>query len=217
MVAVDRQRFVEKVIEKAIVGTLPSSALDELEHIVADNPRAQAVFRLLDKIIVQPNGCWKWIGARNPKNYGSFWLDGHMVNAHRAAYKLLRDPNLPDEHELDHQCPGGHNRWCINPWHTVPMSHTDNTLRNSSPPAVNARKTHCPRHELTSENLLAAKDGARRCRPCKALRTRRKKAAATYRCQFCEKSSPRKQWKDDRCPKCGAKYDATLAQEGDEG
>lgn len=34
-----------------------------------------------------------------------------------------------------------------------------------------------------------------------------------YRCQFCEKNSPKGAWKDDRCPICGKKYDAMLAQD----
>ena len=38
----------------------------------------------------------------------------------------------------------------------------------------------------------------------------------TYRCQFCEKESPVKQWKYDKCPKCGRAYDPILAQEGDD-
>ena len=37
-----------------------------------------------------------------------------------------------------------------------------------------------------------------------------------WRCQFCEKLSLAKNWKDDRCPECGNKYDALLAQEGDD-
>lgn len=37
-----------------------------------------------------------------------------------------------------------------------------------------------------------------------------------WRCQFCEKMTPASDWKDDKCPKCGSKYDALLAQEGDD-
>ena len=39
-----------------------------------------------------------------------------------------------------------------------------------------------------------------------------------YRCQFCEQESPATVWKrlGDHCPKCGALYDAILAQEGDD-
>ena len=39
-----------------------------------------------------------------------------------------------------------------------------------------------------------------------------------YRCQFCDQESVASAWKrlNDRCPKCGALYDAMLAQEGDD-
>jgi transcriptional regulator with XRE-family HTH domain len=62
------------------------------------------------------------------------------------------------------------------------------------------------------------------------IRTRNKIAAAygqtvewvdawlttELRCQFCSMSSPATQWKEEKCPRCGAKYDAILAQEGDD-
>lgn len=41
-------------------------------------------------------------------------------------------------------------------------------------------------------------------------------AGETVRCQFCEKDSPKKSWKEDKCPLCGRVYDAILAQEGDD-
>lgn len=45
-----------------------------------------------------------------------------------------------------------------------------------------------------------------------------KKEVEIYRCQFCEKDSPKKDWKGggDICPLCGGKYDCILAQEGDD-
>ena len=40
----------------------------------------------------------------------------------------------------------------------------------------------------------------------------------TYRCQFCEKSSPVAEWKSEgyECPKCGQMYDCMLAQDSEE-
>lgn len=37
-----------------------------------------------------------------------------------------------------------------------------------------------------------------------------------YRCQFCEKTTPSQDWKNNKCPKCKCEYDAILAQEGDD-
>ena len=37
-----------------------------------------------------------------------------------------------------------------------------------------------------------------------------------WRCQFCEKMTAASDWKDDKCPTCGKKYDVVLAQEVDD-
>lgn len=37
-----------------------------------------------------------------------------------------------------------------------------------------------------------------------------------YRCQFCEKESPKSEWKDDKCPKCSKEYNVQLAQDSEE-
>jgi Zn finger protein HypA/HybF involved in hydrogenase expression len=38
----------------------------------------------------------------------------------------------------------------------------------------------------------------------------------TYRCQFCGKESPARQWKQDKCPRCKRKYDVLMAQDSEE-
>jgi Zn finger protein HypA/HybF involved in hydrogenase expression len=43
-----------------------------------------------------------------------------------------------------------------------------------------------------------------------------KKLKGMYRCQFCEKESPAKNWKDDKCPKCNKEYDVLVAQDSEE-
>jgi Zn finger protein HypA/HybF involved in hydrogenase expression len=45
---------------------------------------------------------------------------------------------------------------------------------------------------------------------------KKKRALPVYRCQFCEQESPARDWKSDKCPKCGRAYDPILAQEGDD-
>lgn len=37
-----------------------------------------------------------------------------------------------------------------------------------------------------------------------------------YRCQFCGAETPARDWKQDKCPKCGRAYDAILAQDSEE-
>ena len=47
-------------------------------------------------------------------------------------------------------------------------------------------------------------------------RCRLPKEVEIYRCQFCEKESPARSWKDNKCPHCKREYDCILAQEGDD-
>ena len=42
------------------------------------------------------------------------------------------------------------------------------------------------------------------------------KGKAKYICQFCGKETPIKDWHDDKCPECGCKYDANLAQDSED-
>ena len=43
-----------------------------------------------------------------------------------------------------------------------------------------------------------------------------KVAAIAFSCQFCEIETLASRWVDNNCPNCGRKYDAVLAQEGDD-
>jgi hypothetical protein len=54
-----------------------------------------------------------------------------------------------------------------------PVTHKENLLRSDSPPAVNARKTHCIRgHEFTPANTVRrpSRPRARACRACAGRR-----------------------------------------------
>lgn len=56
------------------------------------------------------------------------------------------------------------------------MTGKENVLRGNCPPALNARKTHCPRgHEYITENLCAWYLPKRKCRICHNARTSRRK------------------------------------------
>ena len=37
-----------------------------------------------------------------------------------------------------------------------------------------------------------------------------------WRCQFCGQITISEDWQDDKCPKCGRKYDTILAQDSEE-
>lgn len=111
--------------------------------------------------------CWLWIGAKNPNGYGQFWWNGRLGLAHRYAYELLVGP-FPDGLEPDHLC---RVRGCVRPDHLEPVTHQENSLRGDSPPARQARQTHCKNgHAFTLENtrlqINRAGRAKRHCRTC---------------------------------------------------
>lgn len=114
---------------------------------------------------IDANGCKPWDGCLNSRGYGCFAFGGKGKNvlAHRWAYEQARGP-IPKGMAIDHLC---RNRRCVNPEHMEPVTPVENVMRGMSPPAINARKTHCQRgHELSGLNLLIKADGKRNCRRC---------------------------------------------------
>ena len=110
--------------------------------------------------------CWPWPGYVNSHGYGYARWRGGAVRAHRVAYEAVIGP-IPEGLVLDHLC---RNRACVNPYHLEPVDDRTNNLRGFSPPAMNARKTHCSRgHEFTPENTYRWPNGKRRCRTCHRL------------------------------------------------
>lgn len=139
---------------------------------------ADVLERLLAKVDMQPSGCWVWT-AHTYGGYGRFTIDRFRSSqkAHRVAYELLVRP-LAEGEVLHHVC--GNTR-CVNPEHLEPMRQAEHARIGDSPPAQNARKTHCKNgHAFTSENTYTW-NGWRYCRTClrakEAARTARRKEA----------------------------------------
>lgn len=129
--------------------------------------------RFWSKVAKLPSGCWEWRAHTNQFGYGFFWLEPHMVPAHRFSYEQVNGP-VPSGLELDHLC---RNRACVNPLHLEAVDHRTNVLRGASLQAENARKTRCPYgHEFSPRP-----SGGRICRTCSraaAMRQRARKKAA---------------------------------------
>lgn len=121
--------------------------------------------RFLEKIDVTP-GCWLWTASKRPNGYGQFKVGDSPVPAHRFSYEHYFG-SIPEGLQLDHLC---RVRSCVNPAHLEPVTQAENIRRGESPPARNARKTHCPQgHAYQGDNLIID-GGYRRCRTCKRKR-----------------------------------------------
>lgn len=118
-------------------------------------------------------GCWVWMRGKNPSGYGYTTRGGKKISAHRVYWENINGP-IPKDMTVDHLC---NNPSCVNPGHMVLATQIDNTMRGSSPAAMNARKTHCAHgHPFTEENTYVNPDGKRHCRTCDADRQRRYRA-----------------------------------------
>lgn len=146
--------------------------------------------RIIARSAIDPNGCWTWQGF-TLDGHGTISAYGRRTYVHRISYEHWYGP-IPDGLTIDHLC---RNRSCVNPEHLEAVTFAVNVLRGMSPPAQNARLTHCKRgHEFTPDNTYRTASGGRRCRECKRLLQRGGKGRGRGR--FTEQDS-------ERCQDCG--------------
>lgn len=148
-----------------LAGATPSSCmqLDQVE-------RAALAARFMRQVI-QREGCWLWTGETTSNGYGRFKVAGRRFRAHRWAFENIGGNTIPANRVLDHLC--GVPR-CVNPAHLEPVTQRINTLRGTSPSAINARKTACPQGHPYD---WVSPRGFRRCREChRAQKAERRRA-----------------------------------------
>lgn len=74
-------------------------------------------------------GCTLWTGGVSSNCYGSFWLDGGTVAAHRVAYEWENGP-IPEGLILDHVWDRGcRSTLCVNSAHLEPVTVAENNRR----------------------------------------------------------------------------------------
>lgn len=115
--------------------------------------------RFWTKVEVSATGCWNWTGAKLPRGYGRFRLNGKAKAPHRLVMG-----RIPAELEVDHLC---YNTACCNPKHLELVTHKVNTQRRLAKPKALA----CPTgHLFNVENTYLYLGKYQRCRACKRRR-----------------------------------------------
>lgn len=124
--------------------------------------------RFLDKVSPEPNtGCWLWTASVTTDGYGRY-KSSTGNRASRFAYETAKAP-IPDGLVIDHLC---RVRCCVNPDHLDAVTRAENDRRGLH---GILRPSSCRHgHEFTSGNTHINPSGARVCRACATIATRRK-------------------------------------------
>ena len=116
--------------------------------------------RFWSKVLHDRDGCWEWQGGRwghgwkgRGKGYGSFWMNGKTVSAHRVALMLAKpsmyDPSLHVLHTCD-------NPICCRPGHLWQGTNADNVSDRERKGRGNQHKGEEQVHAKLSEAQVRA-------------------------------------------------------------
>jgi hypothetical protein len=156
--------------------------------VMTGNLTRREWLRFLQKIAIgnpcacspgKPHNHWIWKGGHIGDGYGSFHWRGDIYYAHRFIFMALQG-STPTSLQTDHLC---RIHDCVNPQCLEMVPPRTNYLRGDSPPAENARKTHCKEgHPYDESNTRHNGDGSRRCRICATLWSKKHQKPQTHNC-----------------------------------
>ena len=148
--------------------TLNRTELDRraaMQSTSKDIPHFDALtWRSLFSQVAEVNGCWEWVGYRDPDGYGVAKVNRIPYRAHRLFFSLLVEP-LRSDLVIDHLC---RNHACVNPMHLEQVTVAVNTARGEGPAAVNQAKTHCPRGHAYEGTNVYAHGRRQHCAQCRS-------------------------------------------------
>ncbi len=98
--------------------------------------RKPTIELFLEKVTIESDACWNWVGSLKPQGYGEIRIRGKNIYAHRFSYEYFNDEKIPKGLCIDHICD---NKKCVNPAHLRVSTYSDNIKRGSLP-AINKKR-----------------------------------------------------------------------------
>jgi hypothetical protein len=134
--------------------------------------RRSGIDRFWTRVNVNPNGCWEWVGYRDPLGYGRYSFGRRRALAHRVLWQWMFGPLDGPSQVVMHACD---NPPCVNPLHLSVGTMGDNIRDAAAKKRLHGPTEQCRRgHPWVEPHLAHDHRGNRYCRTCRADTRRRR-------------------------------------------